>query len=426
MILINFDFSPLDATHPCIFSVLSIIPPSPNISRSPPPPLPFATPPGKLREIQFERDLQANNSCFICGVDRHDYETRSPPGTASSFHHHRTHEHCTKSYVYFVLSIWAQPQEEDNGIEMYVRKRIAANDVQWFPIGIAHSRNVVTKDARGDGIRTDDAKSENVASQKQQQQQQSDLQDGPSDDESNGHTTPSEHDVAGPRKSKSPSDSRHRKAFIRSEQKEVLSEEAGFKSYVSAALAEMALRLDSRLETVSALNSSALNDIRSSMLSLSSPQRLGPGAPVEAISPGSRSPTSPGEPTTTAATATTTATSALGTNPNLTLPLTTTGTSALGTSSTEAAAYSADSTDSAGSLIDTANQQGSAAAGHASSDPPTVRIIRPSPLRATAILPWGASPYTIRTTSAETIAGPSIATHHGTVFTDEKEVEDSD
>jgi len=111
---------------------------------------------GKLREVQFERDSQANNSCFICGVERHDYDARLPPGKASTFQHHREVTHNIQNYVYFVLSIWTQPPEEDNGIEMYVRKRIASNDVQWFPIGIAHTgdtseirevRNALTRGA---------------------------------------------------------------------------------------------------------------------------------------------------------------------------------------------------------------------------------------------------------------------------------------
>lgn len=91
---------------------------------------------GKLREVQYERDLQASNSCFICGVERYDYDKLVNPGAASSFGLHRSVTHRIENYIFFVLSVWSQPQKEDNGLQMYVRKRIAANDVGWFPIGI--------------------------------------------------------------------------------------------------------------------------------------------------------------------------------------------------------------------------------------------------------------------------------------------------
>jgi hypothetical protein len=91
---------------------------------------------GKLRELKYERDMEANNTCFICGVERHDYDKLSHQGNNNSFADHRVTTHNPLHYLYYMMHIWKQPVENDNGIEIYVRKCLASGNVSWFPIGV--------------------------------------------------------------------------------------------------------------------------------------------------------------------------------------------------------------------------------------------------------------------------------------------------
>jgi len=124
----------------------------------------------KLREVEYERNLQASNSCFICGVEKHDYDKMINPGTSSTFGFHRSVTHRTENYIYFVLSIWSQPPQADNGLQMYIRNRIIANDTSWFPIGIISNAEVKDMGKNDDGsgvLGIDGAKQHATAAEEQ-------------------------------------------------------------------------------------------------------------------------------------------------------------------------------------------------------------------------------------------------------------------
>jgi len=90
---------------------------------------------GKLRELKYERDEKLHNSCFICGVERHDFEKA---GLSHSFAFHRYQIHKLENYVFFIFSILEQPVVEDMGIEMHIRKAIQNLDISWLPIGYVY------------------------------------------------------------------------------------------------------------------------------------------------------------------------------------------------------------------------------------------------------------------------------------------------
>jgi hypothetical protein len=125
----------------------------------------------KLREVEADRALQASNSCFVCGVEKHDYDKMINPGTSSTFGFHRSVTHRTENYIYFVLSIWSQPPHEDNGLQMYIRNRIIANDTSWFPIGIISNAEVKEmgggKNDEGGMLLMDEAKQHTTAAEEQ-------------------------------------------------------------------------------------------------------------------------------------------------------------------------------------------------------------------------------------------------------------------
>jgi len=96
---------------------------------------------GKLRELKFERDMQMNNSCFICGVERHDFDKGSVPGKSSGFAFHRQVTHFTGNYILFIMHIWEQATTDDDGIELHVRKCLEKGDISWFPVGTSGVRD---------------------------------------------------------------------------------------------------------------------------------------------------------------------------------------------------------------------------------------------------------------------------------------------
>lgn len=88
---------------------------------------------GQLREINNERVEKLHHSCFICGIERHDFEKA---GLSTNFHHHREHVHSIENYVHFIFAVLEQKPHDDLGIEMHVRKCIANMDISWIPIGL--------------------------------------------------------------------------------------------------------------------------------------------------------------------------------------------------------------------------------------------------------------------------------------------------
>ena len=112
----------------------------------------------KLREEKFERELEANNTCFVCGIDRQSTDKFAGPSNGEqtavvgqdsisaidtrkvsssdkgSFNHHRSAIHNVHHYLYLILKIWAQPKARDNGLEMYLRRCLRRGDVSWFPV----------------------------------------------------------------------------------------------------------------------------------------------------------------------------------------------------------------------------------------------------------------------------------------------------
>ena len=82
----------------------------------------------------MNRDAQTNNSCFICGIERHDFDKAVVQ--SAGFSHHRNVVHNSLYYLYFVIHIWQQAPEDDNDNEMHVRNCLASGDISWFPIGV--------------------------------------------------------------------------------------------------------------------------------------------------------------------------------------------------------------------------------------------------------------------------------------------------
>jgi hypothetical protein len=90
---------------------------------------------GELRNIKKEREEHVSNRCFICGIDRHDYD-KMRHKDQGDFKSHRNQSHNIWNYLYFVVKIWYQPRNQDTSLEQYVRLSMENDDTNWFPVGV--------------------------------------------------------------------------------------------------------------------------------------------------------------------------------------------------------------------------------------------------------------------------------------------------
>lgn len=84
-----------------------------------------------LRQDRDERVRDTNNICFICGIEKQIFDRASdePDG----FKMHVKVDHNMWNYLYFIFLLWEQDKDDDDGMEQYVRRAIAANEIVWFP-----------------------------------------------------------------------------------------------------------------------------------------------------------------------------------------------------------------------------------------------------------------------------------------------------
>ncbi|KAH8096221.1 hypothetical protein JL720_3580 [Aureococcus anophagefferens] len=86
-----------------------------------------------LRGQKGDRVFKTIHSCFICGVDDMSLDRASPePG---GFRRHIREDHRMWDYLNFIIFIWEQDKDEDDGLELYVRQNIEMKDITWLPVG---------------------------------------------------------------------------------------------------------------------------------------------------------------------------------------------------------------------------------------------------------------------------------------------------
>mgnify|MGYP003385025846 FL=1 len=69
------------------------------------------------------------------------------------FKHHITTDHNMWNYLYFIIHIWEQDKDDDDGLEQYVRRCVDSDDITFFPLNRA-MRLRLAKTA-GEGLRHD-------------------------------------------------------------------------------------------------------------------------------------------------------------------------------------------------------------------------------------------------------------------------------
>jgi len=89
-----------------------------------------------LRSQKNDRIADTVGKCFICGIDKLEFDRADDTG-ASGFKRHISNDHNMWNYLYFIIFIWEQDKDDDDGLELYVREMIEQEDISWFPVNKA-------------------------------------------------------------------------------------------------------------------------------------------------------------------------------------------------------------------------------------------------------------------------------------------------
>jgi len=82
-----------------------------------------------LRIKHDSRIYDVNNTCFICGLNRLDFEEKR-----IKFNDHVSHEHNIWNYVYFIYNLKQIPKNDMNFTQTHVSNMIDNKKINWFPI----------------------------------------------------------------------------------------------------------------------------------------------------------------------------------------------------------------------------------------------------------------------------------------------------
>lgn len=87
-----------------------------------------------LRELKNSRVDDTENVCFICGIPKVTFERQID---RAAFDSHVKNFHHLWNYLYFIIYLWEQDKDDDDGLEHDIRYCIENNDISWFPMNKA-------------------------------------------------------------------------------------------------------------------------------------------------------------------------------------------------------------------------------------------------------------------------------------------------
>ena len=107
----------------------------------------------ELRELKKKRLEHTVGTCFVCGIDKNTLD-RAADTLDAGFRRHIREDHHMWSYLKFMIFLWVQDQDDDDGLELYVRQCLESDDLSWFPMDKALCL-VEGNDAGGDQTLSD-------------------------------------------------------------------------------------------------------------------------------------------------------------------------------------------------------------------------------------------------------------------------------
>jgi hypothetical protein len=90
----------------------------------------------ELRIAKLARLRNTLETCFICSINKQIFDRDRK---SSGFAAHIKNEHNMWNYVFFIIYIWEQDKDDDDGLEQFVRRSIDTNDITWIPTNRALS-----------------------------------------------------------------------------------------------------------------------------------------------------------------------------------------------------------------------------------------------------------------------------------------------
>lgn len=87
----------------------------------------------ELREEKAEKEDDIQTKCFICSVDKSVFDKEG----GRVYAEHIENEHNMWAYLKFMVYIWQQDQDDDDGLEQYVRQCVEGGNLEWFPVQTA-------------------------------------------------------------------------------------------------------------------------------------------------------------------------------------------------------------------------------------------------------------------------------------------------
>ena len=81
------------------------------------------------RAVNAEQNVEMLNQCFICGISKSRFDIENIPWKDHIYKQHNMH-----AYLAFVLYVQGKPSSECTGVEKWVKQRIQANNVDFFPV----------------------------------------------------------------------------------------------------------------------------------------------------------------------------------------------------------------------------------------------------------------------------------------------------
>jgi hypothetical protein len=114
---------------------------------------------GSLREEKKEREEDTTEICFVCGIGKQEFDQLG----GRVWQQHIAHEHNMWAYLKFMVFLWQQDQDDDDGLEQYVRGCLENNDLRWFP----HNKAIRLVDTDGRDESSGDALVDSMAAFRQ-------------------------------------------------------------------------------------------------------------------------------------------------------------------------------------------------------------------------------------------------------------------
>jgi len=84
-----------------------------------------------LRKELEERLDDTTEKCFVCGIDKNTFNRTLD---RDAFAVHTKVDQNLWNYIYFIIYIWEQDRDDDDGLEWFVRRCIENDDLVWFPM----------------------------------------------------------------------------------------------------------------------------------------------------------------------------------------------------------------------------------------------------------------------------------------------------